>query len=1379
MREINGEKDGGLMLVGIGASAGGVDALLRFFEKMPADSGLAFAVVLHTAPGHESRLAEVLQTRTRMPVAQVTESALVERDRVYCVPPDRRVLMDGGHINLDGEESNENGRRAPIDLFFRELARAYKDKAIAVVLSGAGADGSLGLGRVREEGGVSLAQDPSEAEHAAMPRSAIETGWVDFILPVASMPEKLVSLKENAERIQLPPVERQSHNVEEDSLSELLALLRARTRHDFTSYKRTTLLRRIERRLQVTECEDVPAYLSHVRQHPDELQGLLRDLLISVTNFFRDPEAFSRLENEIVPRLFLGKGGSDQIRVWVSGCATGEEAYTHAMLLSEYAERQTNPPALQVFATDIDEDALAHGRNGVYPNTIATDVSPERLKRFFVREGQHYRVKRELREMVLFAPHNILRDPPFSKLNLVSCRNLLIYINRNMQERVLEIFHFALKPDGYLFLGSSESAEGVGDLFTPIDKRHRVFKRHDDGTNAFKAAPPPVAGRWEAQVATIPRPPLAGGRAEPFSYGELHYRMLEALTPPSVLVNDDHDIVHLSESAGRYLHMSGGEPTRNLLKGVHPDMRLELRSLLITAAREDGVKSSRVLINLEGEQRLVRVSARALDGLTAAPGFTLVVFEELDAVAPAAEPEAEDDAHVSALSSSSTLEPMVRQLESELERTRDQLRATVEEYETSTEELKASNEELQAMNEELRSASEELETGKEELQSVNEELTTLNAELREKVEEVGRSNSDLHNLMAATRIGTLFLDRSLRLKLYTPSAQELFNVIPGDIGRPLAHITHSLDYATLVEDAERVLRDLHTIEREVSTNEGRYFIARLLPYRATDDKINGVVLTFTDIHARRRAEQTLRESEEQFRRAIEEAPIPVIMHAEDGEVLQISRAWTELTGYTIEDAPTFDAWLTRAYGDGADSVRRYMHELFRGDKRVLNIDFSIRTRDGSPRQWSFNASSPGTLIDGRRFIIGMALDITERIEAEAALRLSEERLRLVLESATDYAILLMDADGRFTNWNPGAEKVFGFSKAEAVGRTTDLIFTPEDRAAGVPEKELRTADREGRAADERWHARRDGSRVYVSGVMIPLRDGAHRGYAKIARDLTEQEQAQQELRSAWEELEQRVHERTAELASANSALREEAVVRRRVERERLELLRRIVSTQEEERRRISRELHDQLGQSLTALRLKLEGLKDEAGKRSKLQGRIAELADVARRLDSDVDFLAWELRPTALDDLGLIVALSNYAQEWSKQFNLKVNFHSAGLGDARLAPLAESNLYRIAQEALNNVAKHSGATSVDMLLERRDDHLVLIVEDNGRGFDHEEQQASDGGRGMGLVSMRERAALVGGSVEIESKQGDGTTVFVRTPVRFAPTEGLEDEEGRR
>jgi PAS domain S-box-containing protein len=857
MQEIDDERSNGLMLVGIGASAGGIDALLRFFEHTPPDSGLAFAVVLHALPDHESRLAEALQTKTRMPVTRVAEVARVERNCVYFVPPDKQVFLSGGHIRL-AERRQENACNAPIDLFFRELAVAYKDKAIAVVMSGADADGSLGLGRVREEGGVSIAQDPSEAEQAAMPRSAIETGWVDFILPAGSMPQKLLSLKQNAGRIQLTPAEKSERNFEEDALLEMLALLRARTRQDFTNYKHSTLLRRIERRLQVTESEDIPAYLEHVRHHPAELQGLLRDLLISMTSFLRNPDAF-RIQDLKLRRA--------------------------AVLFYDITERKRLEANL-AFLAEVSQDLARLTSIDEIMQTVGAKIG--------------------------------------------------VYLN-------LSLCAFAEINDA--------ADEGV------------------------------VTHDW-----------------------------------------------HRADVPG--------------IAGVHR---------LFDFVTDEFKRASRA-----GEITVVRDT---------------VADERTDA----------------------------------------------EKY-------------------------------------------------------------------AALKIGS-------------------FIILP---------------------------------------------------------------------------------------------------HVNDGE-------WRPLLAIYHSEAH-----------DWRDDEIELMREL-------------------TTRLW-------------------MRL---ERARAEEALRLSEERLRLVLESATDYAIVLMNAEGRYTSWNPGAEKMFGYTEAEAVGQPSSLIFTPEDRAAGLPEQELQVADTAGRATDERWHMRKDGTRFYVSGVAVSL--GRGRGYAKIARDLTAQKQAQEELQRAWEDLEKRVGERTAELAEANSALREEVRVRRRAEQERLELLRRIVTTQEDERRRISRELHDQLGQSLTALRLKLEGLKGEAGESSKLQGRITELVEVAQRLDADVDFLAWELRPSALDDLGLTVALSNYAHEWSKHLGVKVNFHSAGLEDARLAPLVETSLYRIAQEALNNVSKHAEATSVDLLLERRGHNAVLIIEDNGQGFNPDEMTLSAGGRGMGLIGMRERAALVGGSIEIESAGGEGTTIFVRIP----------------
>ncbi|MBV9926956.1 MAG: PAS domain-containing protein [Acidobacteria bacterium] len=1299
-----GNNGSNLMLVGLGASAGGVEALGQFFERMPADTGMAYVVILHLAPDHESRLAEVLQAKTEMPVLQVREPVRVEPNRVYVVSPDRDLYMADGHIRL-AERGEVGGRPAPVDLFLRTLADNYRERAIAVVLSGAGTDGSVGVRRVKELGGVVIAQEPSEAEHAAMPRGAVETGAVDFVLPVAAMPEKLVSLLRNADRIQLPEPEETPPADAEAALREVLALLRARTRHDFSGYKRSTLLRRIERRMQVTETEDLTAYLAHVREHQGELPALLSDLLISVTNFFRDRETFVQLESGVMPLLFAGKGADEQVRVWVPGCATGEEAYSMAILLVERAERLPRPPAVQVFASDIDEEALARAREGVYPEAIAADLSPERLRRFFVRDGQHYRVKRELRELVLFTPHNVLRDPPFSKLDLVSCRNLLIYINRQTQERVFEIFHFALRPGGHLFLGSSETAEGMPNLFVPVDKKHRIFRRLD-GHVAFRSAPSlPMPGPWEARpAAPAPQTNAPGAGAEPSSFGELHYLTLEALAPPSVMVNADYDIVHSSETAGRFLRFAGGEPSRNLLKVAHPDLHLELRSLLLRAEQSDGATRD-VTVQMDGGRRVVRLSVRPVASTRTAPGFRLVVFEELPASAPPQRPEGDGVSSAPGVGAGETPEPVVRQLEDDLQRTREQLRATVEMYETQAEEFRAANEELQATNEELRSASEELETGKEELQAVNEELSTVNAELRENVEEVGRANSDLQNLMHATQIATLFLDRSLRIKRYTSKVQELFNLIPTDMGRPLSHLTHRLDYAGLAGDAGEVLRTLHSVEREAATREGRFFLVRLMPYRTTDDRIEGVVATFVDITERRQAEEAVRESNEKLARELEDTK----------QLQRISSLLIEEGDSGALYAQILDAAI--AIMD-ADFGSIQMLDAERGELKLLAWR---NFHPDAAEFWQTVSVETGSSC-------GSALQHGERI--------------IVPDVNADDSVI--------TSENLQYQHLSGIAAVQSTplttreGRVVGMISTHWREVHTPAERELRLLDILARQAADFFERRR---------AEEALRESEER------------------LRRLNEELEERVRERTLELGEANASLRAEVGEHAAAESRVKQLLGQLITVQEEERRRSARELHDTLGQQLAALHMAIELIRAESEGRERLRGHVERTRSIFERLNSDVDFLAWELRPAALDQLGLDAALQTFVQEWSRQFGVEADYRGLGDGAPRLAPEVETNLYRILQEALQNVHKHAGATHVSVLLERDDGRVSLIVEDDGRGYDPDAEESAGTKKGMGVTNMRERASLVGGEVEIESTPGAGTTIYVRVPAGGAGEKG--------
>jgi two-component system CheB/CheR fusion protein len=970
-------------VVGLGASAGGLPALLRFFECMPDDNGMAFVVVMHLSPNHESSADQALQKVTRMPVRQIRKPTLIENNCVYIISPAHQLSMTDGYLRVTEPEPGQP-RHIAIDIFMRTLADAHREHAISIILSGAGHDGSVGLARVKEQGGVTIAQTPEEAEYESMPRSAIATGRVDFILPVAEMPQKLIDLWDNMQRIQLPreagaliplqPIDdpEQARSAEA-ALREIIVVLRSRTGHDFKRYKRATVLRRIERRMQVNRMSDLPSYRDFLEGHPEETPELLSDMLIGVTNFFRDRESFETLERDIVPRLFELPQENDPLRVWSAGCSSGEEAYSLAMLLADHAEFTENHCGFQVFATDIDEGAIAIGRSGVYPEAIVTEIPPSRLRQYFGKEQARYRVKKEIRERVLFALHNLLRDPPFSKLHLISCRNLLIYLDREVQTEILQMFHFALVPGGYLFLGSSESADVCADLFAPVDKEHRIY-RAKVASSTLRPSPPMLT----KYVGT--RAPNAERSLErrKVSFADIHQRVLEQYAPPSVVVNGASEIVHMSDRAGRFLRYVGGEPSHNILSLVHPALRLELRTALFQALQTGkSVEAHGAQIERDGRTFYVNMVARPFHDHDA--DFVLVLFDEVEESMSSEAKSPRDQTKDSVLS----------QLEGELQRTKEQLQETIEQSETSTEELKASNEELQVINEELRSTTEELETSKEELQSINEELITVNQELKSKVEETGKINDDLQNLIASTDIATVFVDRRMRIKSYTPRATDIFSVINSDTGRSLLDITHRLDYPEMAADAAESFESLKTIEREVRSTDGNWYIARSLPYRTTENFIDGAVLTF--------------------------------------------------------------------------------------------------------------------------------IDITERRNAEEALRQGEERMHLVAESTQDYIILTLDTEGLIVSWNRGAERVFGYTDDEVLGKPFDIIFVEEDRAAGAPQKELRLAQEVGRAEDERWHLRKDGTRFYCSGVTTSLQSGGLHGFAKIGRDITEKKRQEAEQESQLEQ----------------------------------------------------------------------------------------------------------------------------------------------------------------------------------------------------------------------------------------------------------------------
>ena len=828
-----------LTVVGIGASAGGLKALQRFVEAIPADGGMAYVVIMHLDPERESRIAEILQDRTALPVRQVTDTTAVRAGHVYVIPPGHDLEMADAAIRVLPRSGDP--LHAPVDRFFRTLAQAYGPNAVGVVLSGTGSDGTAGVRHVREHGGLTVAQLPGEADYEAMPEAAIATGQVDLVLPSARIPAELLRLRRMPAAL---PAGDPGPDVEQ-LLAHVFSALRFRTGHDFHLYKRPTLLRRLERRLRFNGARTLEEYLPLLQDGEAEARALVRDLLISVSSFFRDPEAFGALAG-LVPALFEGKGPDDAVRVWVAGCATGEEAYSIAILLAEHAATLTAPPAIQMFATDIDESGYAWGRSALYPASAAADLAPERLQRFFAVEAGGYRVRKPLREAVLFAVHNVLQDPPFARLDLVACRNLLIYLQPEAQERVLDTFHYALRPGGLLFLGGSESA-GEGGRFAQAAAGQRIYRR-DDAPHRLLARPP--AADPPARHGGAPAGEADGAHPHGFSYGSLHLRMLEAYAAPSLVVDERLEVVHLSPGAGRFLHLGGGMPSHNLIDLSGGALRMELRTALYQAFEKGAAATRRVAAAEPGGPPL-RLRVHPLPADAAGAKYALVVFEE---EAPRdggtdAQP-AEDPARLDA----------VARLEDELGRTREQLEVTSAARDRSVGELQAANEELRSINEEQKAAAEELETSREEIQAINEELTTINQEHRTTIEEQKRTNADLQNLIQATEIATLFLDRALRIRRFTPAAAALFNFVASDPGRPLAHITHRLRYPSLMDDAEGVLRSLAPVEREVTSESGAWYIVRMSPYRALDGGIDGAVLTFFDITARRRAEEALREA---------------------------------------------------------------------------------------------------------------------------------------------------------------------------------------------------------------------------------------------------------------------------------------------------------------------------------------------------------------------------------------------------------------------------------------------------------------------------------------------------------------------------------------
>jgi two-component system CheB/CheR fusion protein len=838
-------------VVGIGASAGGLAAFESFFSGMPANTPLdmAFVLVQHLAPDHKSLLAELIGRYTTMKVFEVEDGMVVQPNCAYIIPPAHDMAFVNGTLHLL-EPAAPRGQRLAIDFFFRSLAQDQHERAIGIVLSGTGCDGTLGIRAIKGEGGMVMVQSPATCQYEGMPRSALATGLVDFELAPAQMGAQLQAYAARA----IPPRARPDSHPEpgtESALNKIFILLRVQTGHDFSMYKPSTIHRRIERRLALQQILTLDGYLKYLQTNPAEVEALFRDLLIGVTSFFRDPEAFKEVEEKVIPALFAGKAPGASIRVWSAGCSTGEEAYSLAILLKEHQETLRQNFNLQVFATDLDARAIATARAGLYPASIANDLTPERLARFFVAEPDQvtFRIHKGIRDLLVFSEQDLIKDPPFSRMDFISCRNLLIYLGGDLQKKVIALFHYALNPGGVLFLGTSETVGEYGDLFTVQDRKLKLFQR-GDSLNDLRRLPPikrvPTAPATAATLALDqPLPPVAGR----LPLRDLTERaLLRYLAAAATLVNERGEILYIHGRTGTYLEPAPGEAgSSNLLKMAREGLRRALTAALHKAAAEKTtVRCPGLRVKTDHHFTALDLTICPVNAGGAQGGqvpLFLVVFEEPRQPVAACLAAPKDDPEPAP-----GLDDQIAYLRQELRAKEEYLQATNEELETSVEELKSTNEEMQSVNEELQSTNEELETSKEELQSVNEELATVNAELQTKVADLSRANNDMNNLLAGTGIGTVFVDLQLRVLRFTPAANRIINLIAADTGRPMGHIVSNLvGCGDLVADVQTVLDTLVPVQREVQTTDGRWYAMRLQPYRTLTNVIEGAVLTFVDI----------------------------------------------------------------------------------------------------------------------------------------------------------------------------------------------------------------------------------------------------------------------------------------------------------------------------------------------------------------------------------------------------------------------------------------------------------------------------------------------------------------------------------------------------
>jgi two-component system CheB/CheR fusion protein len=1210
-------------VVGIGASAGGLEAFTRLLENLPADTGMAFVFIQHLAPQHPSMLASLLSRTTAMPVKEVQHGTPVWPNHVYIIPPNTLMSITGEVLELE-PRPEERGAPRPIDYFFRSLAVGRKTIAVGVVLSGADSDGALGLQTIRDEGGIAIVQSECSAKHPDMPRNAIAAGTVDLILSPEEIAGELGRIGRHLSPSEPEPSIPQKPGGDEPQLNRIFALLRAATRVDFRGYRRGTIRRRITRRIVLQRHQDLETYISCLESNPAELLALYEDMLINVTSFFRDPEVFLALEKDILPRLMQNRSSDLPVRVWVPGCSTGEEVYSIAMCLIEANAKLPTPLPIQIFGTDLSERAIAMARAAIYTENQAAKVSPERQARFFARVENGFQVVKSVREMCVFARQNLLVDPPFSRLDLISCRNVLIYLESPPQRQAAATFHYALQPDGCLMLGISESMSNFSDLFSVIDKRHKLFTRKtarmrpgliDQG---FARGPQPGLPRLQSSI--------CGEKSLEAELNEEAARIvLSEYMPAWVIVDEHHEIIQSHGDTSPYLRLAPGRATLSLPKMAHESIQGELRKLLAKAGSEAEPARSAVLEEIrDGKTGTIQLAVRRIANPRSDGRLFFVLFfkrAQESLAESAARPGSTKSLRKSKVDSTE-----LERLRQELALTEQSLQSIIDERDAANEDLTSANEEIQSSNEELQSINEELETSKEELQSSNEELNTVNEELRNRIQDLGKLSDDLMNLLKSASMPMLMIDNELRIRRLTVSAERLFGFQPGDVGRSIKDIQMRISTDDLEPMIRRVIETLNAEDAELQDRQGCWHTLHVRPYRTGDNRIEGAVLVLVDIDQARRA-QIATESARKFAESIiESVQMPLLVLRSDLRVRMVNRAF--LQSYSLLPADVENQFLFEVSGMQWDlpGLRTALEGLCADRESIGPLEFELPCPGSDARTIRIHICRVHP--DSEDQILVAVEDITAQKRAERILLEEQQRLQLSV-------------------W---------------VGETA-------------------------------------------------------------------------------------LHDSEATLLRTRSELRA--------------LTAGLLNSQEAERRRVSRELHDDLSQKVAKLQFDVETLEQKVPcDLPDVKKRLLAIRDEIGALSDNLRRIAHELHPANLDYLGLAVAIRTYSREFSEREGLKVQFQARKV-PARIPPDIESSLYRIVQEALRNVAKHAGKTSVKIMLTGESKKLCLSIRDHGVGFDARSVQHKDG---LGLIGMQERVRLVRGEISIETMPGRGTAIKIRVPI---------------